>query len=139
MKTERVVTGRNILIVDDDADARNALKMLLSLDGHKVCEAANGQEACWRFTPGEFDLVITDYAMPGMKGDEFARTIKCIAPAQPIIMITAFVGNLVSQHNPVDAILGKPFTLADLRVVLSSCLSASRSNAALHTAPELEV
>ena len=125
MKAERVVTGRKILVVDDDADARNALKMLLSIDGHKVVEAASGQEACWLFTPGEFDLVITDYAMPGMKGDELARTFKCIAPSQPIIMITAFVGNLVSQHNPVEAILGKPFTLADLRLVLSSCLSGS--------------
>ncbi len=128
MNLQQVMSGKRILVVDDDAGARQALKMLLALDGHAVCEAASGKEACWLFAPGDFDLVITDYAMPGMKGDELARTIKTIVPSQPILMVTAFVGNLVSDDNPVDAILGKPYTLADLRLVISTALSGHRRN-----------
>ena len=123
-------TSQRILVVDDDDGARSAITMLLQLDGHTVVEAKSGQEACWLFTPGDFDVVITDYSMPGMKGDELARTIRCIVPSQPIVMVTAFVGNLVSDNNPVDAIIGKPFTLEDLRLVISSSLSARRKAAA---------
>ncbi len=126
MKPDQEVTGKRILVVDDDAAARNVLKLLLLLDGHMVFEAESGQEACWLFTPGEFDLVITDYAMPGMNGDELARTLRCLVPSQPIIMLSAFVGNLLSDDNPVDAILGKPFTLTDLRLVISSSLSSAK-------------
>jgi CheY-like chemotaxis protein len=128
MKDNPELTGKHILIVDDDPGARSALKMLLELDGHVVSEAACGKEACWLFTPGTFDLVITDYSMPEMNGAELARTLKCLVPSQPIVMVTAFVGNLVSDDNPVDAILGKPYSLEDLRLVVSSSLSpASRS------------
>ena len=96
--------------------------MLLSIDGHTVREAGNGREALELFRREKFDLVITDYIMPEMKGSELAVAIKRLAPEQPIIMITAFAEKLRGAENPVDVLLHKPFVLADLRQAIArSC------------------
>jgi CheY-like chemotaxis protein len=111
---------KRILVVDDDAEARKMLKLLLSLDQHTVVEAENGRMACLTYTPGDFDLILTDYDMPEMKGDELARTIKCLVPRQRIIMITGVPWKLGGQENPVDAVL---ITLDELRRFISTVLS----------------
>lgn len=87
----------------------------LSIDRHTVTEAANGLEALHLFTGSQYDLVITDYLMPGMLGDELARNIKNIAPAQPILMVTAYFEKLVDDGRPADAVLAKPLSIDDLR------------------------
>ena len=106
-------------MVDDEQAVRDTLRVVLHFEGHTVVEAANGREACLIFAPGDFDLVITDYNMPGMKGDELARTIKCLVPSQHILMLTAHAAELCHTENPVDAILEKPFTLAALRQMIA--------------------
>ena len=120
---------RRLLLVEDNPRVREALKLLLRLDGHIVTEAENGRDACLCFTPGEFDLVITDYAMPEMMGDELARTIKCLVPAQPLLMITGQAAPPRNCDNPVDAILLKPFTLAELRQTLTNLLGPAEAPA----------
>jgi len=119
---ERVLRKR-ILVVDDDPDTRNLLRLLLSIDQHSVVEAGNGREACLAYTPGEFDLILTDYEMPEMKGDELARTIKCLSPSQRIIMITGVPWKAGGDDNPVDAVLIKPVTLGEIRQFISAVLS----------------
>lgn len=114
-------------MVDDDPDARHVISCLLSIDQHVVTEAANGKEACQMYTPGDFDLIITDYDMPEMKGDELARTIKCLVPSQRVIMITGLPWTLAGPENPVDAVLIKPVSLTEMRQYISAVLSdASR-------------
>jgi DNA-binding response OmpR family regulator len=98
-------------------------RLLLSLDQHTVTEAADGKEACRTYTPGDFDLVITDYEMPVMKGDELARTIKCLVPSQRVIMITGVPWRLAGLENPVDAVLIKPVSFEDLRQHIGAVLS----------------
>jgi CheY-like chemotaxis protein len=125
MKTTRQkVTGKRILLVDDQREVREAIKLLLSFDEHEVTEAANGQEALNIFEKGSFDLILTDYSMPVMRGDELARHVKATAPAQPIIMLSAYAANLERTGLPVDALLGKPFTIDDLRQAIAelTCL-----------------
>jgi CheY-like chemotaxis protein len=107
--------ARNILLVEDDPAVRDSIKLLLSIDRHTVTEAANGLEALQLFTGSQYDLVITDYLMPGMLGDELAQNIKNIAPAQPILMVTAYLEKLVGGGKPADAVLGKPLSIDDLR------------------------
>src|SRR5258706_9791557 len=67
---------RRILVVDDEPFVCDAVKMMLMFDGHIVETANNGKEALDIFSTGKFDLVITDFAMPSMKGDELAAQIK---------------------------------------------------------------
>ena len=116
------VLGKRILLADDQAGVRQAIKYLLELDDHAVTEARDGKEAFALFCSGEFDLVITDYAMPEMAGNNLAAEIKRRIPSQPIIMITAYTMEIVEFANPVDAVLNKPFSFQDLRSTIARLL-----------------
>ena len=95
---------------------------MLGLDEHVVTEAASGREALDLFRPGRFDLVITDYVMPLMKGDELARNIKRLEPSEPVLMITASAGEFGCIPASVDAVLQKPFGFEDLRQAVAQLL-----------------
>ncbi len=109
------VVGKRILIVEDDEGARESLKVLLRIDRHTISEAVTGEEGLKVFKQGLFDLVIIDYFMPGMKGQELADRIKQMTPSQPILMVTAYYEKLVQSDQRVDAILSKPFAVDELR------------------------
>src|SRR5436190_9588425 len=111
----RKVLGKRILLADDQAGVRQAVRYLLELDDHKVTEAREGKEAYDLFRHSQFDLVITDYAMPEMAGDHLAAEIKRLTPGQPVIMITGYAREVVESKKPVDAVLNKPFSFQDLR------------------------
>ncbi len=115
------VVKLRILVVDDEASVGNAVKLLLKFDGHEVEATQSGKEALALFAPGRFDLVFTDYAMPGMKGDQLAAAIKICAPDQPVVMITGHAGILPPSPN-VDFVVGKPFRLAHLREAIAKVL-----------------
>ena len=117
------VIGKRILLADDQEEVREMTKLMLDMDEHIVTEAGNGREALDLFAPGRFDLVITDYYMPLMKGDELARNIKRLAPAEPILMITGSAEEDGGIRASVDAFLNKPFGLQDLRQVMAQLLS----------------
>ena len=121
---QAVVRGKRILLVDDEEPLRGLVRMMLELDGHQVTEASNGAEALSLFTIGEFDLVITDFEMPAMKGNDLAVRIKLLNPSLPILMITASEWARLDDENPVDALLNKPLTAPDLRYALGKLLSA---------------
>jgi CheY-like chemotaxis protein len=113
---------RRILVVDDEPFVCDAVKMMLNFDGHVVETANNGKEALALFDQGQFDLVITDFAMPSMKGDELAAAIKARAPNQPVVMITAYAEMLQTAGHPlkgVDAVISKPFLLENLREAIA--------------------
>lgn len=109
---------RRILLVDDEVAVRNSLRRLLQFDGHTVEIAASGKDALALFQESRFDLVVTDYEMPEMKGDQLAAAIKAIQPSQPVLMVSAYGEQLRSSGNSlaaVDAILTKPFQMEELR------------------------
>ncbi len=100
---------KNILVVDDDPNTRESIKLLLDIDRHLVTVASNGMEALELIQKwGGFDLVITDYLMPGMLGDELARRIRTFTPAQPILMVTAYVEKLNAPRQPANNNPGQP-------------------------------
>jgi CheY-like chemotaxis protein len=122
---------KSILVVDDEPLVCDALKMLLSFDGHKVQVAANGAEGLAIYEKEPFDLVITDFEMPSMKGDELAAAIKARAPKQPIVMVTAYAEMLNAAGNPlkgVDCLISKPFLLENLREAIAKvCAPEARA------------
>ncbi len=113
------VYRKRILLADDHPQVRQTVKLLLGMDQHTVAEAANGREALDMFAPDRFDLVITDYAMPEMRGDELAANIKQMAPSQPILMITGTMEQWNGLSPSVDGLLCKPFGFADLRCAIA--------------------
>jgi CheY-like chemotaxis protein len=115
------VVKLRILVVDDEPSVGNAVKLLLKFDGHDVESTQSGKEALALFKPGRFDLVFTDFTMPGMNGDQLAAAIKADAPGQPVVMITAHAG-ILTQSPDVDFVVGKPFRLANLREAIAKVL-----------------
>lgn len=121
-----VISKRRILVVDDEPFVCEAVKMMLVFDGHEVRTANSGKEALALLGEEKFDLIITDFAMPVMKGDELAAAVKAKFPQQPIVMITAYAEMLQSSGNPlpgVDYLISKPFLLENLREAISKVLS----------------
>ena len=117
-----VTPSKRILVVDDEPFVCDAVKMMLTFDGHEVQTANGGKEALALFEKHPFDVVITDFAMPVMKGDELAAAIKARVPNQPVIMITAYAEMLQSSEHPlpaVDYMISKPFLLDDLREAIA--------------------
>jgi CheY-like chemotaxis protein len=116
---------KRILVVDDEPFVCDAVKMMLAFDGHDVVTANDAKEALVIFEKNKFDLVITDFAMPGMKGDELAAAIKARSPSQPVVMITAYAEMLQSSGKKlpgVDFLVSKPFLLEHLREAISTVL-----------------
>jgi len=119
---EDTIVRRRILLVEDESLVREFIGRLLSRDEHSVVEANNGVEAFSLFTRDQFDLVMTDFEIPFMKGNELAARIKQLAPRQPILMITGY-GKRPGPDNPVDAVLNKPVRLDQLREAMARLLS----------------
>ncbi len=103
-----------MLLVDDDAlVSMGAADMLADL-GHSVTEASSGMQALQILEADpQFDLVVTDYAMPGMTGLDLAAKIKQLRPHIPIIIATGYAE--LPPDAPHDFLrLGKPYTQEEL-------------------------
>lgn len=125
---QAVSPGRpmKILVIDDDPRSYNIVKRCLETDKHTVEIAEAGQPGIEKFRNGNFDMVITDRAMPDMNGDMVAQEIKKMAPNVPIIMLTGF-GYIMSekQDRPagVDLVVSKPVTRDELCWVVAEVAS----------------
>ena len=123
-------TSKRILVVDDEPFVCDAVKMMLEFDGHKVETASSARAALEIFTENKYDLVITDYAMPQMKGDELALRIRERAPEQAIVLITAYAEMLKASQSPltgIDGVVSKPFLLEDLRATIAKATARKSS------------
>lgn len=117
---------RQILVVDDEPAITQVMEMMLQFEGHEVKTAACGNEALALLAETKFDLVITDYSMPEMKGDDLALAIKQRWPDQHIIMLSAYAQALKDSGRNItgiDALIGKPFLLEDLRSAITKSLT----------------
>ncbi len=81
---------KRILVADDDAAFRTAMKMLLEREGYDVIDAANGEEALTQCRREPVDLVITDLSMPKQNGMQLVDDLKVLSKTTPVIVITAF-------------------------------------------------
>ena len=123
MAERKRIVGKRILLVEDDQGAREAIKLVLTIDRHEVVEATGGAEAIELLNSQRFDLAILDYFMPGMQGSQVALRFRDIAPSLPILMITAYLEKLGDADKPVDAVMGKPFAIEELRQAITNLLS----------------
>ena len=76
-----------ILCVDDNEQELSVLKFMLSTNGYRVLSACTGQEAIGIFIQTQVDLVLSDYAMPNMDGNQLVDRLKQIAPHTPMILL----------------------------------------------------
>ncbi len=117
-----------ILIADDNKDAANTLSNLLSLLGHSVKLAYDGNEALKIATINDFDLIILDLGMPGLNGYEVATEIRKIPHLQKTVL-AALTGWGSENHRDqtkaagFDAHLTKPAALTDINQLLSAAIN----------------
>jgi two-component system chemotaxis response regulator CheY len=91
----------------------------------QIVEAADGNQAIERFRPGEVDLVLTDWNMPGRAGIDVVRAIRAVDAHTPIMMITTEVEKsrvLEAIQAGVTDYLVKPFTVDKLKEKLDKLL-----------------
>jgi len=116
MKPTRV--GRvSILIVDDEEKMRHALSYSLSLAGHHVITASDGEEALALFQNGSYDAAFVDLKMQGMSGWEVCSAIKQIDSDTTVVLMTGWSIKLDDERlkkYSVDAVLTKPFELSQI-------------------------
>src|SRR6267143_480419 len=107
-----LLAAKRILVVDDEPFVCESIKMLLAYDGHEGETASSGTEALTRFDPKKGQVVFTDFAMPGMKGDDLAEKLKARSPQTPIILLPAFPPP--TKPASIALVLTKPFMLQTL-------------------------
>jgi CheY-like chemotaxis protein len=100
MMDTRPLTGRHVLVVEDDADSRNVLKLTLEASGASVGTAASASEALAALVARPFDVVVSDLAMPEQSGFWLVTKIREVFP---------------HRHVPVIAVTGHPFPADGVR------------------------
>lgn len=117
-----------ILIIDDEKAIRKTLTEILSFEGYKVEEAADGEEGLKKFREKNYDLVLCDIKMPKLDGIEFLQKAGESNPDVPIIMISGH-GNI---ETAVDAVkkgaydyISKPPDLNRLLITIRNAMDKS--------------
>lgn len=111
-------TKKHILYVEDDENILEAVETLIRILGYDVYATSIGSEAIElvKSNPARFDLVITDYMMPGINGLELAEMISSVNPNIPIILGTGSIElneKEVKQFG-ISALIKKPFSIQDM-------------------------
>lgn len=113
------------LVVDDNGELRSIVGKMLAVLGYEVSSADNGEKALGIFLRGKFDIVLSDYEMPGMDGVTLALNIKRYSPGTPVILMTGAAREAVQSRigTVVDQVILKPFSLAQIGLTISSMSS----------------
>jgi DNA-binding response OmpR family regulator len=120
-----------VLVVDDDPQIRDLLRLYITRDGHRVVEAADGQQALTAARQREPDLVLLDVMLPGIDGLEVCRRLRDES-AVPIVLLTARSGDsdkVVGLDLGADDYVVKPFSPRELMARVRVQLRRHRSNA----------
>ncbi|MBL4932426.1 response regulator [Clostridium paridis] len=116
---------KTILVVDDTKNIREMLKTFLEIEGYKVFEAKNAEEAIEIFNHHQIDLMFTDIKLPNVSGTELLKQVKKMNKSTTVIVMTAFgtIKNAVECTKfGAAAYLQKPFTTKRIKSVLDEVL-----------------
>src|SRR6185312_3874527 len=112
-----------VLLVDDDSAVREVTAGILQDLGYRVVEAGSGGAALEVLErQSEIDLLLVDFAMPGMNGAEVAREVRARRPGLPILFVTGYADTEALDSTGDEGILRKPFLEQDLAAKLRSVL-----------------
>jgi DNA-binding NtrC family response regulator len=117
MKTDKP----SILVVEDEAKMRRLLELQLAEEGFQARTAGDAETGLQLLGKESFDVVVTDFKLPGMSGLEFLHAVKRVNADLPVVIMTAYG----SVESAVDAMKAgasdyvlKPFSLAELVLVI---------------------
>lgn len=104
-----------ILLVDDDPAVRDVTAAMLEDLGYGVIEASDGAAALDLLSKGiRVDLMLADFAMPGMTGGELAAAVAELRPALPVLLVTGYADERALAAVSSDRLVLKPFRTEDM-------------------------
>lgn len=117
----------HVLFIDDEASLVEIGQHMLEGLGYRVTPVIGSYKALQLFgkKPEEFDLVITDYTMPNLRGDQLACRLLKIRPDIPIIMVTGFADTVAKRyitHMGIRALIQKPILLWNIATAIRAVL-----------------
>jgi CheY-like chemotaxis protein len=115
--------GERVLYVDDEAALVSLTTRLLQRMGYEAAGFTDAQEALTAFAaaPDEFDLVVTDMAMPRMTGIDFAQQVLAIRPDIPVLLASGYVRPEEAERAReagIRKVIWKPSTLSEMGLIL---------------------
>lgn len=124
------MSDKNILVVDDDKFILTFLEHTLKKfePDYRVVTVINGPEALEQIQQRNFDLVITDYMMPGISGIDLANAIRHLNPSTAVVLMTAYATDQLNHTIEllhVDGFIRKPISLAQVRKVVKDTIGRS--------------
>ena len=126
------VSARNererVLVIDDDEGVRQFIVDSLEGSGYAVVASSNGADGLKSLRETDPDLVIVDYAMPGMNGVEVVTEVRRSQPSLPIILATGYADMAaVDAVMDPERVLRKPFRVDDLNAAVRAALADSEA------------
>ena len=116
--------GRSILLIEDNADARDALRVLLELDGHAVEAVEEGLTALDRARAVDPDVALVDIGLPGIDGYEVARRVRALDGRRPVLIALTGYGQPEDRRRAseagFDGLLVKPVDPTALTTLLAT-------------------
>ncbi len=115
---------KHVLIVDDDAAVREAMKRVLESAGYEVALAQDGDEAAAQFLPEQTDLLLLDLNLPSQSGWDVFERMTTRYPLVPVIIITGMPNqHLTATAAGVSALMEKPIEPMALLKTISEVLA----------------
>lgn len=121
-----------ILLVDDEPQAQRVSQIILEKLGYNVIAHTDPGDALELYgeLPDQFDLIITDYRMPGMNGAELSEKVKMINPNIPIIMVSGYASDFSEEDAKslgINMFVRKPLLTQDFANLVEDALGLKES------------
>ncbi|MGG5171561.1 response regulator transcription factor [Pseudarthrobacter sp. J1738] len=120
------MSGKKVLVVDDDADIRDLVGIKLESAGYLVTSAHDGISGLESASTGEFDAVVLDVMMPGMSGIDVLRAMRNAEITTPVLLLTARTQERdieVGFAVGADDYVAKPFSPRELLVRVNALIA----------------
>ena len=122
-------SGGRVLVVEDETQVREVAERFLRRAGYDVLTASDAESALASLSAnGPVDLVLTDSAMPGMRGEDLATQIGDAQPGLAVILMSGYADPARPPSKAVTAFIQKPFTMRALLVEVRRALRGSGSD-----------
>lgn len=130
----------SILLVEDEENLQEALKLNLELEGYEVTSSYDGEQALRFFQQEHFDLIILDVMLPELDGISVCETIRLSNNEVPILILSAknsSADRVLGLKKGADDYLTKPFNLEELLLRVTKLIRKSEQMAIKKTLPDV--
>ena len=135
--TDSKLIGR-ILVVDDEEPMRKLLDEMLTIFGHEVVTAVDGQDGIERLQEERFDVIISDLSMPRKTGVDVLNAAKSVDPDYPVVIITGYPSPETAEkliRIGASEFITKPFEMDRVHITITKLLAMRKFGSTLMAGP----